>query len=354
MATETDHTTESFSEDIVDSLGDAFDKALETVEGNDADSALEKEGDEAKTAEAVSEAKDEEGEGETPNEPEESEGTEQEDEAVDAPGHWPKDLQDQFSELDKASQDILIERDKTWEAQTTRKSMELSDQAKFAETVQGMLSPEQTQSLRLSGQTQLDFLSQITAAADLMRKDPRGYIEWIATQSKVDLTSYGSDPDDLFGGNVPDESKDDTTQISRDDVEELVAHRMESERSNALIASFTGSTDEKGEALYPHFEALQTKMGMVMQSDNELKSMPDSMDKLVKAYDMAVYLDPVLREEAIKGLSSQQEEETTKAKSSTKAKQAKSAIKPKSPSSSKLVVHGTLDDIISDALGSMQ
>jgi hypothetical protein len=170
----------------------------------------------------------------------------------------------------------------------------------------------------------------------------------------VDLTSYGSDPDDLFGGNVPDESEGDVNQISRDDVEELVAHRMETERSNALITNFTGSTNEAGEALYPHFEALQHKMGMVMQSDPDVKAMPDSMDKLVKAYNMAVYLDPVLREEAIKGLSGQQEEADTKAKSAGKAKQAKSAIKPKSTSGNKMVVHGTLDDIISDALGTMQ
>jgi hypothetical protein len=87
MATETNHTTDSFSEDVVDSLGDAFDKALETIEGNDAEDALEKEGTDAKAADADSDTLDEDlkEEGGDADTSAESEGDEQGDESVAAP-----------------------------------------------------------------------------------------------------------------------------------------------------------------------------------------------------------------------------------------------------------------------------
>lgn len=349
---------------IDDPLGDAFEDAMKTVEGNDEDKSsaettekVEDGGDQeaAEAAEDESDVAEEDGAStEAAPEPEAEGKAEQEEEALSAPGHWPKDLQDSFLSLDRTSQDILVERDKSWEAQATKKSMDLSDKAGFADGVKGLFSEQQVQAMRLGGNDELAVIGQLLAANQLLADNPEQYIKWVSDKYGLSVESQSSQGDDyLFPAEGDQPKAPDMDQI-RGEIDAKVASEIETQRSNAIISTFTSETVEGGDLKYPHFEKVKTGMAMVMQSDPTIVAMPDGAAKMEAAYDAALYMNADLRGEAIAAAADTKAKDDTKAAAGDKAKAAKSAVKPKSTSGTrKAKSEASLDDIISDAMSSL-
>lgn len=354
-------------EPVLDPLGDAFDAALETVEGSDdkdtsaSDTSTEDKGEvndqeAAGAAEDESETTDEDGASTEAAPDSDDEGKdEQETEDVAAPGHWPKELQDSFLKLDRASQDILVERDKTWEAQATKKSMELSDKAGFADGVRGLFTEDQVQTMRLNGNDELAVIGQMLAANQLLANDPKKFIQWAADNYKVDLKSFsGQDGEgDFFGEETPEKLSmpPDMDQI-RSEVGSLVVSEMEQQRTNAILAEFTAATVD-GEKSHPHFDTVKTGMAVLMRDDPTISAMPDSIAKMEAAYDSALFMNADLRGAAIEAELAKKSGGTEKAAAAVKAKNAKSAVKPRSTTGTKKALEGDLDSIISEAMGSI-
>ncbi len=357
--------SESAFEDISDPLGDAFEEAVKTVEGageDDKDEAPAEKDDggvddqeAAKDAKDESETTDEDGASEEAAPDSDAEGKdEQGTEDVTAPGHWPKELQDSFLQLDKASQDILVERDKTWEAQATKKSMELSDKAGFADGVKGLFTEQQMQAMRLNGNDELAVIGQMVAANELLASDPKKFIQWAADNYKVDLQSFsGQETADDFFGETPQKPQQEVPDMDqfRSEVGNLVAEGIEQQRSNALMAEFTAAKD--GDVLaHPHFDTVRVGMAVLMRDDPTISAMPDSIAKMEAAYSSALFMNPELRGAAIEAEVAKKSGDTKKSAAADKAKNAQSAVKAKSTTGTKKAPEGDLDAIISDAMSS--
>ena len=355
---------DSAVDEVVDPLGDAYDAALASIEANDTDDAsadndTRGEVDDQEAAGAAkdeSDTTDEDGASIEAEPDSDEEGKDEQDaDDVAAPGHWPKELQDSFLQLDRTSQDILVERDKTWEAQATKKSMELSDKAGFADGVKGLFTDDQLQTMRLNGNDELTVIGQMVAANQLLATDPKKFIEWAADNYKVDLQSFSGQEqtDDFFGGEAQQEQQQapDMDQL-RSEVGSLVVSEIEQQRTNALLAEFTEAAVD-GEKTHPHFDTVRAGMAVLMRDDPAISAMPDSIAKMEAAYNSALFMNADLRGAAIEAEVARKSGDTKKAAAADKAKNAKSAIKPKSTTGKKGVPMGDLDAIIADAMGSI-
>lgn len=344
--------------DALTSLDDAFDQALEGIEGDGADG--DKPDADGKGSEQEPEADvggdtppDEgasgEGEGDDLEpEPETDDEPEGDDDAqLEAPGHWPKDLREQFGELAPEAQAILVERDKAFEAQATRKSQELSDQARFAEDIRGLFSDRHREAMALAGLDEIAAFRRILAVNDMLERNPEEFIQHIAQQHNVDLGL-------LVGSDVSgegDEVVDPMVKQLRSEIAELKEALSQTQGTLAnqgiqgiqnMVTEFASGKDSEGNLLRPHFEAVSKTMGGLMEGVPELKQMPDGHEKMQKAYEMAVKLDGSL--ETPKAPTNGDAEKKAAA---DKARKAKGAPKrPKSASKDQLDAPKDLDALI--------
>lgn len=279
-----------------------------------------------------------------------------------APKHWPDERKAVFESLPTPeAKQAMLKLARDLEAGFTRKSQELSDQAKLAQTVSGLFSDVERQELRSIGSNEaaaIDYLLRVNRFASTK---PADYIKWAMQQLKVQ-------PEQVFGSPQPQpkpeekpEEKPDAQAGALDDlladprlkaleaefkpVKELVQklqgnwdslerQRIEAEqarRQNHVTSLMSGinqfrtELDESGQLKYPHFDKLKGAMGGLMHT--QLAHMPEGPQKLALAYDMALRADPELHQEWVKAETAKAVEADRKQRDAAKARAA-TGIKP--------------------------
>lgn len=283
----------------------------------------------------------------------------------EAPKHWADADKQAFAALPDEAKSVLLKLSKNLEGGFTRKSQELSDKGKFADTVRNLFDGGLKAQLAQAG---LDEVGGVRYLLDLQRKateDPVGYAKWFIAQS-------GIRPEHLFPQAKPQAGQqkqvDPAADLSEQDIDALIADpavkqleaklaaieakeaERERQRQNferqqyassvqsiqTQLVQFREAQDDNGHLQYPHFDTVQRHMGALMDTDPDLVSMPDGPEKLAKAYDMAVWARPDLRQGFLEAqtadmaLQQQKRAEADKARRATAVKPAAGSVTKKS------------------------
>ncbi len=272
-------TAEAASGQVSDNAGkaktgidDAISAAFDASEDGDLSSLLESESPKGKVkvepketkaktkAEPDENAGDDEAQGEDAAEPEVKAEDSEESTTLSAPKHWPEADKQAFAKMTREGQEIALKLAKNLEGGFTRKSQELSDKAKFADSVRGLFDDQTRNQLQMS------------------LADP-------------EVAKLRSELQALKG--IIDQEQQSKLQAQN-------AERVNATRTlQTTIATFRQSLDEHGQLKFPHFDEVGAEMGALMAHNPELAKMPDGLEKMEKAYDMAVFARPDLRQSLI-------------------------------------------------------
>lgn len=315
---------------------------------------------------------------ETPSEDAEASEASDEREEVNtlsAPKHWPEDDKKAFAKMTREGQEIALKLAKNLEGGFTRKSQELSDKAKFAESVRGLFDDTTRQQLQMSGTDEVGYIRYLDSLQKFATQKPVEYVKWAMQNLRVT-------PDQLGISQAPaQQSPKDPAQAQDDEIARLLADpkvaQLEAElrslrgivdqeqkakeqaaqaalvnATNALnghIQSFRQALDEHGQLQYPHFDIVMSHMGALMDADPELSKMQDGPDKMKAAYDMAVYARPDLRQSFIEAEAQKKIQEAQKKRDAERAKKVTS-VKPAAGVVSTKPKTNSLDDALSQAM----
>lgn len=290
--------------------------------------------------------------------PEESE--EETDDPLSAPKHWPEADKQAFAKLTKEGQEIALRLAKNLEGGFTRKSQELSDTAKFAQSVRGLFDDPTRQQLQRAGTDELGYIRHLHSLQQFASQKPVEYVKWA-------MQNLGVTPDHLGISQTKPQEPQTEQPAADDDIAKLLADpkvaQLEAELAqlkgvitreqmakqqaeeadyinsvntlNGHIKTFRESLDDNGHLKFPHFDEVKPHMAALMQSDSNLSKLQDGPEKLEKAYDMAVWARPDLRQSLIdsaaqvKIAEAQKKRDAERAKKVTSVKPAASVISTK-------------------------
>jgi hypothetical protein len=289
----------------------------------------------------------------------------------EAPKHWSEADRSAFAGLPDDAKGIVSKLAKNLEGGFTRKSQELSDKAKFADGVRGLFNESDRNQMVQANTDEAGVVRYLLDRQRHATTDPVGYVKWA-------MQALGVSPDKLGlpQASKPDEQKapDDIEALLRDPkVSALEAELAElkqwkqsqdSERVSqqqrqyastvqtiqSAISEFRSALDDdSGQLKYPHFDAVQRHMGALMDTDQDLVAMPDGQEKLQKAYDMAVWARPDLRQSFLDLEAQRRTQETERRQNAERAKRA-TAVKPAVNAANVKARTSTLDDAIEGAM----
>lgn len=287
----------------------------------------------------------------------------------EAPKHWSEADRSAFAGLPDDAKGIVSKLAKNLEGGFTRKSQELSDKAKFADGVRGLFNETDRNQLVQAGTDEVGVMRYLLDRQRHATTDPVGYVKWA-------MQALGVPPDKLgfSQASKPDEQKapDDIEALLRDpkvtDLEAKLAkleqwkteretyeqrqqreaYQLAQDGINRAFADFRSEQDDAGQLKYPHFDTVMPQMGALMQTDPDLLGMPDTPDKLEKAYDRAVWARPDLRQSFLEQEAQKRTQETEKRQAAERAKRV-TAVKPAVNAGTSKSRHGSLDDALSAA-----
>lgn len=286
----------------------------------------------------------------------------------EAPKHWPEERRKAFAAWAKEVQDHALAVDKDLQAGFTRKSQELSDQAKFAESVRGLFGDHHRQQLAQAGMDEVGAIRYFMQLQDFATRDPVGYARWYIQQAGLTPDHLGfstprqPDPhqqpqqpaastgnaelDKLLADPEVAKLRSEFGQFSQAALAEVnalkqyiaqqehqkqeYARQQQVQSVNSLKKQwndFRSAQDDHGQLAYPHADALMQPMGALMETHPVLRGMSDGPDKLKKAYDMALKADPELSNSVFEAEVSKRLAEQQKKAEAERAKKA-AAIKP--------------------------
>ena len=281
------------------------------------------------------------------------------DAALEAPKHWPEDRRKAFSSLAPDAQKALLAVSKDLEGGYTKKSMELSDTVKFADSIRGLFGDDRTKhQLAQAGLDEVGYVRYLHSLQNFATTDAPRYIAWAMQNLGVTPEQLGlgrqqqaqqqqpagtGDPklDELLMDPAVKQLRDEFGQ-QRQTIQQLQA-RLEAEdrqrreyaaqqqtqaqrQLTSMWTEFRSATDDHGQLAHPHADTLMQQMGAIMETDPEIAPLADGPAKLKAAYEAAIWARPALRN----GLLEQEKAQAAAAAAKkAEAERAKVAAGPK-------------------------
>jgi hypothetical protein len=267
-----------------------------------------------------------------------------------APAHWDAKTREAFGKLPPEAQKVVSDLSKNLEAGFTKKSQELAEDKKFATGVRSIITDGHRQQLRASGLVdargnpdEIAGISRLLQLNDFATKDGPGYVRWLVGQMRVDPRQIFPQ---LTGGAAPQGQQPPAQQQLDPQVRNLfeTTLRLASEvdgfkrqqvmsrfkSADQAIASFRDAKDATGQPVHPHFEQVQTQMDWILRSNPAILAVEDLGERLQKAYDLAVYADPDIRNQTFDSELQKRQADAAKKADLERAKRAKAPIKGQS------------------------
>jgi hypothetical protein len=333
-------------------------ESVETTAGDERVSeATETEEPKAKQAEAPKEG----------TEPEKAKAPE----TFEPPQHWPEADRKAFSGLQPEAQAIIRRLARDLEAGHTRKSMELTDKARYAEAISGIIDDATRMQIRSSGMNEAQYFKYLNERQQHASRDPVDYVKWAMQNLGVTPEHLGL-PTSPAAQQQPSPNHELEALLADPKVKQLESelaqvkgylteqqqaqlraqqyHRMQAEQQlHGMANSFRTALNDAGQPLYPLYDQVSPMMGALMETNPELARMPDSNEKMAKAYDMAVYARPDLRAPLLEQEVSKRVAAAEKAREAARAK-AITAVKPSPGVVAQSAKPKSLDDLIRDQM----
>lgn len=258
-----------------------------------------------------------------------------------APAHWDAGKREAFGKLPPEAQKVLLDLSKGLEADATKKLTEAADDRKFATSIKSLISDGHRTQLQRAGMDEVGGIKHLLSLQDFASRDGPGYVRWVTQQ-------MGLDPRQLFpqlaGGEPaegiqPPPANPQYQQLSEayqrlnGVVEGFVRQQADTQNRSAAraIDGFRNAVDESGQPKHPHFAKVEADLIWILQSDPAIKAIDDLGERLRRAYDLAVYRDPELKNQIVDGEVQRRIEADRKAADLAKAKRARAPITTAAP-----------------------
>lgn len=293
-------------EDESGDLDAAVAEEAETLEAAESEPEAEPEAEAAEAEEPAQEAA--EAEPEAAQEPEDR---------LQAPEHWPKDIQEAFNRADRTTQESWLAQQNEFQRGFNEKAQTLKEleqeRAAFAET-QRVLSQYEP-FWQAQGMTVAQGVGQLAAWGAALAQNPAQVIPQLAQM-------YGLDMMELARGQTyvaPEDRARDTRMQSLEQQLQAQQQMIQQQRQEALVGeiqAFRDQTTADGNLAHPHFDAVADAMIGMYNSGFQ--------GSLEQAYEQACWTNPEVRQSLISGMQQQptQRQDLRRVDDAKRAKQA--------------------------------
>lgn len=285
------------------------------------------------------------------------------------PQHWDDELKKAFGALPPEGKKALRLLSKNLEGGFTRKSQELSDQARYAQAVRSLIDEPTRAQIAASGLNEIQYLQYLHTLQQRASSDPKGYAKWVIQQLGVSPEDLGfskpqqaeDQPDNSLEALLSDpkvkQLEDRLAQwearwSEREKAEQTARLTQQQQLDRALlgqIQNFRQTLDDSGQLKFPHFDQIQLQMGEIMRSYPQIADMPDGQEKLAAAYEAAMWAHPELRTTQLEIERKRAVAAAEKAKEAERAKRV-TAVKPATSVAMQSTKPKSLDDMIREAM----
>jgi hypothetical protein len=295
-------------------------------------------------------------------------------ETFEPPQHWPEADRKAFAGLAPEAQAIIRRLSRDLEAGHTRKSMELTDKARYAEAISGIIDDATRMQIRGSGMNETQYFAYLNDRQQHAARDPVGYVKWAmqnlgVTPAHLDLPtspaaqqqpSPNHELEALLADPKVKQLESELAQVKGYLTEQQQAqlraqqyHRMQAEQQlHGIATEFRTALNDAGQPRYPHFDSVRQYMGALMDTNPRLRPMPDGPEKMDIAYRMATGqepLDPSIGTSYVESEVSKRMAAAEKAREAARAK-AITAVKPSPGVVAQSAKPKSLDDLIRDQM----
>lgn len=286
--------------------------------------------------------------------------------SIHAPEHWPAERKAAFDALaTPEAKTAILSMAKDLEAGVTRKSQELSEQAKFADAIRSEITDEDRQMLAAEGLDEIGGIRQVLALNRYARKDPAGYVRHVMkhlgvgadalglSQSSKPTPPDGADQQPEPSGNHQQRPQADLPSLVNQQVTEILRQRSVQD-AQTVFEAFSGEKDEAGNPRHPHVETVRGMMAS-LASLKQYSNLSPSAENYRLLYDAAVRAHPDTRDAVIAAeiaaKTAAEKEVMRKQADADKARRAKAPITGKgSPPGASHKGGENLDDILNDVV----
>jgi hypothetical protein len=227
------------------------------------------------------------------------------------PDRWPAARKELFAKQPPEVQEAWLAQGRDWEAGFTKKSQELSDKARVADGVRGLITDGHRQAMQRAGiNDEVGAFKYLLNQHDFYKSDPVQYVATIMRHANIDPRIFiqgaaGSPqhPGQQQVQQLPPVHPGLMQEIGtlRETLQHLSARENERIASavDATIDAFETAKTADGQPAHPHFARVGEAMIEIVRTDPRLRGMPDGPEKLQRAYDLAVWDNPEIRQEII-------------------------------------------------------
>ena len=265
---------------------------------------------------------------------------------VAAPEHWSAEFKEGFESLPDEGRQMFLDRYKDMERDYTRKTQEIADIRRRAASIEEVITPFRDEFSR-AGMDDAGAVRQLLGAHKFLRESPQQAIAWLAQNYGVDINGLGAteQPEDDYTDPQVVQLRDQVSQLQgylqNQQNQQQQARVVDTQQT---IDTFANATTDDGAVAHPHFAAVRTTMGGLIQS-----GVATDMNA---AYEMAVYADPELRSSLIDLQADKVQAKAKQAANVRKAKRAqRSNVKSSGvPATEALPANGSVRDAILHAM----
>lgn len=310
---------------------------------------------------------------------------------IEAPNHWPAERKQAFAGLPTDAQKAVLALSRDLEGGYTRKSQELSDKGRFADTVRQLFQDHHRQQLQRAGLDEVGAIQYLMQQLDLSTRDPvRFAAEFMRANGirpehlGLSVATRQTDPqqppaqapkgtgdpklDALLMDPEVARLRSEYGQFSQQAVQAIQAlqaridaqehEKAEYARQQVVVAQqsmqkqwtdFRSAQDDHGQLKHPHADTLMKQMGAIMETNPKIAAMADGPAKLDAAYQAALWASDDLRASLVEQERARAAAEAQKKADADKAKRA-AAVRPATGAPTMPAKKGGLDAALDAAM----
>jgi len=232
-------------------------------------------------------------------------------EVLKAPSRWPAERRAEFERLPVEAQRILLERDREANTLVTKVTQEAAALRKTAEGLQSLFSEDHRKQMKAAGLDEVGAVRYLLSMHDAMNRDPVSFVRRIVAEAGLRPEQIFAEKEQTVNGRASeDEWMDPHVKQLADQYAQLqqqLQQLHEAQRRAAFdamvaeIETFEAEKDAHGNLKHPLFKDVSETMMKLLREHPELRQIPDHQmrRKLERAYELAIYADPKMRERVI-------------------------------------------------------
>jgi hypothetical protein len=266
------------------------------------------------------------------------------------PANWDAKRKETFGKLPSEAKALVLDMAKSAEADFAKQRNELAGESRYARAVASLVTDEHRRQMAAGGfKNEVEGIAHLIRLNDSAVNDFPGYARWAfgnyARGAPIADVLRQIFPEAFHPGSEQPQGDGQTQSQPRQmadprfnqvfDTLRTVTNKLDGiEQGNRnaqlrtadnVIARFRDEADDAGNLRHPHFAAVEGNMTRLLKTPDFLE-IEDMGERLSRAYDAAVALDPTIRQQYLDGEVARQLEVKRKADDLARAKRARAPI----------------------------